>query len=97
MYTTGITKVLDLGLIVPLIIYTMILLTRKKPIGILFFNIIIGIGILIGFVVIGQTVYQMNKHIELTVGEVVVKGLIFSLLSIAGIIYQLKIALRINR
>ena len=92
MYTSSVTKVLDLGIIIPLIIYAVILIYKKKTLGILIFNSVIGVGIIIGFVVIGQSIYQLSQAVELSMGEILVKGAIFSILSIVGIIIQLKTA-----
>jgi uncharacterized membrane protein (DUF485 family) len=90
-YNTGLTKVLDLGVIVPLILFAIVLIFQKKNLGLMIYNAVIGVGILIGFVVIGQTIYQLSQAVELSMGEIIGKGVVFSILSIIGIMMQYKV------
>lgn len=68
-YTTDITTVLDVGIIVPTCMLTGILLLHRKPLGYPLIASLLTLLVLIGLIVAGQTVMQTLDGIELTPDE----------------------------
>ena len=85
-YTTEATHVLDVGIIIPLIFATIILLKQKKSISLLIFPILVIMSGVIGVVIVMQTVYQISAGIELTNQEITTKVIPFLLNSIYSIV-----------
>jgi hypothetical protein len=68
-YTTEVTYVLDLGLIVPAALLAGVLLLRRAPLGYPLAAVMLMLNALIGLVVIGQTVAHRFAGVPLTVGQ----------------------------
>ena len=68
-YTTDITTVLDVGLIVPACFLAGVLLLRHKPLGYLLSSTLLILLALVGLIVVGQTVMQTLDGIVLSAGE----------------------------
>jgi hypothetical protein len=68
-YTTDITTVLDVGIIVPTCLLTGVLLLRRQPLGYPLVSSLLTLLVLIGLIVAGQTVMQTLDGIVLTPGE----------------------------
>ena len=85
-YTTEATHVLDVGIIIPLIFATIILLKQKKSISLIIIPILVIMSGVIGVVIVMQTVYQINAGIELTNQEIATKVIPFLLNSIYSIV-----------
>lgn len=83
---TNAVHVLDLGLYLPAMIITSILLWRRKPLGyvmaipLLVFSILTGIGILAIFLVIGSNGIPTSVVVELFFAAIVVVSLVLSAL-----------------
>lgn len=84
-YTTMVTDILDLGIIVPALLIAGVLLLRHIPLGYLMGSILITMLILIGIIITAQTVAQSLAGIQLGLGEFIGKGGSFMLLSLIGI------------
>jgi hypothetical protein len=84
-YTTDVTAVLDLGIILPSVILTGILLLKRKPLGIILSSTLLILLIQIGFVVVGQTMMQMTDGIKLTLREIAAFVAPFIILSLAAV------------
>ncbi len=84
-YTTAVTYILDLGIIVPALILASIYLLQRKPLGYLLgLNLIILLA-LMGLVVTAQTVAQSLAGITLSAGEFIGKAGSFMVLAIIAI------------
>jgi hypothetical protein len=89
-YTTVITFVLDLGFITPIAILTGIMIRQRKPRGYVFASCLLLMLTLIGLVVIGQTIFQLQAGIIFGMQELI--GLIASWIVLAAISGGLLIA-----
>jgi hypothetical protein len=89
-YTTMVTDVLDLGIILPAVFLAGILLLRRSPLGYLLASILTTMLILIGAVITAQTIAQSLAGIHLGMGEFIGKGGSFMLLSLIGIWLMLR-------
>ncbi len=85
IYTTVVTDVLDLGIIVPALVLAGVLLLRRAPLGDLLAAILTIMLILMGIVLTAQSVAQSLAGIMLTPGEFIGKAGSFMLLSLFGI------------
>jgi hypothetical protein len=83
-YTTSITNVIDLGLIVPASIAAGILVWRRSPLGILVACVLLGIVVMLAPLMTGQTLVQLRAGVELSTGEIVGILGVFGLLSLLG-------------
>lgn len=70
-YTTEVTYVLDLGVITPVLIVTGLLLRRRLPVSLVMSVSMLVLCMLIGLVVIGQTVFQRMVGITLNPGQLI--------------------------
>lgn len=75
-YTTLVTYVLDLGVIVPVVLLTGVLLVRRNPLGDLLAPVMLILCALVGAAVIGQTVFQLRAGISFSPGQLI--GLVSS-------------------
>lgn len=70
-YTTMFTHALDLGLIVPVVYLTGVLLLRRAPLGYLLAFVMLALLALIGLVVVAQTVVQLQVGITFATGTLI--------------------------
>ena len=70
-YTTSITYFLDLSIITPLCILSGVWLLRRDTCGYLIGFMLLYLLALMGFIVIGQTVFQINVGIVFTPGQLI--------------------------
>jgi hypothetical protein len=84
-YTTMVTDLLDLGIIVPALILTSVLLLRRAPMGYLLASVLTIMLVLIAIVLTAQTIFQLSAGIQLGMGEFIGKGGSFMLLGLIGI------------
>ncbi len=90
-YTTEVTYVFDLGIIVPLSLLTGVLTLRRAPVSYLLSSILMVVLVIVGVLVTVQTVFQSMAGIEMPIGEFIGKTGSFMLLSLfaAGLLVQL--------
>lgn len=81
VYTTEITYILDMGIISPLCFLCIYLLQKKKPLGTVVLAILLKSCILIGIVVIAQTVLQVLSNADITLIALLTKAASFLVLS----------------
>jgi hypothetical protein len=95
-YTTAITYFIDLSIITPLCFLAAIWLMRKDGRGLLLSFILVELLVMIGFIVIGQTVFQIQAGITFNQGQLI--GMIGSwvIMGSIAIILWFKIFLRIS-
>ena len=89
-YTTVFTYVFDLAIIPPSTILAGVLLLRRDPMGYLLSPVLLVLCTLIGIVVIGQTVFQLNAGIRLNPGQFI--GLVGSWVIMGSVAIALTIA-----
>lgn len=80
-YTTEITYALDLGIITPVCLLAGIQTLRRKPAGYLLSPIMMILLIIVGVLMIFQTVFQLSAGVALTPGEIIGKSASFTLLA----------------
>lgn len=81
-YTTEITYALDLGIITPVCLLAGIQTLRREPAGYLLSPIMMILLIIVGVLMIFQTVFQLSAGVALTPGEIIGKSASFSLLAL---------------
>ena len=84
-YTTEVTHVIDLGIIVPTAFLTGLLILRRAPISYLLSAVMMILLVIIGAVVTTQTVFQSMAGIQLSTGEFIGKAGSFILLSLFAV------------
>ncbi|TVQ10044.1 MAG: hypothetical protein EA368_08185 [Leptolyngbya sp. DLM2.Bin27] len=84
-YTTDVTTALDLGVITPACYLAGILLLRRRPLGYLLAAILLILLILIGLIVAGQSVMQIQAGVPLTGAEVLAYVIPFVGLSLVAV------------
>jgi hypothetical protein len=89
-HTTVVTYMLDVGIIAPAAILAGILLLRRVPPGYLLGSTLTIMLALVGVMVIGQTIFQVNAGIEFSQGEMI--GMVGSWIILGGIAVWLGIA-----
>ena len=80
VYTTNITYVLDMGIISPMCFVTLYLLKKGNTIGTLLLAIILKLCIIVGIMMIPQTICQMASGCNIPVPVLVTKSLSFVVL-----------------
>jgi hypothetical protein len=91
IYTTQITYVLDMAIISPLIFICLYNLCKDKNIGYILLGIILNMLIMVGIMVVFQTIIPIRAGIEMPLGAIITKVGIFILLAIVAIYYQIKL------
>ena len=81
-YTTEVTYVFDLGIIVPLSILAGVLLLRRAPLGYLIAATLQIVLVIVGILVTSQTLFQAQAGIDLPLGVFIGKAGSFMLLSL---------------
>lgn len=84
-YTTEITYVLDIGIISPLCILTLVMLYKRKAVGYTLLIMILTVCGIVGIMVCLQTVYQLNAGIVIPKSELITKVGIFVVLAVCSI------------
>ena len=84
-YTTEVTYVLDLGIIVPVLILSGLLILRRAPFGYLAAPILLIVLAIMGLVITAQSVAQSLAGISLSPGEFIGKAGSFMLLALIAI------------
>ncbi len=80
VYTTNITYVLDMGIISVLCFVTLYMIGRKEPLGTLIFACIIKVCIVVGIMMLPQTICQIASGIEIPIPALITKSFSFVLL-----------------
>ena len=88
VYTTMITYVLDMGIISPLCFITLALLQKKKPLGTLLWAIMLRACIVVGIMMITQTICQLASGYELPLPALFAKSISFILLGAFAIYFN---------
>ncbi len=83
-YTTEVTYVFDLSIIVPVLILTGIFLLRRAPLGYLLAPMMLVMLTIVGLMVTLQTVFQTLAGITLTPGELIGKAGSFVILALVA-------------
>lgn len=96
VYTTEITYVLDMGLVGPLCIICLYLLRKKDNLGVLLLAGLLKNCIVIGIMIIPQTICQVLSGYNLTVPEVIFKGGSFVLLGSFAFYFNQKLYKKIK-
>ena len=84
-YTTYVTTMIDVGIITPSAFLAGALLLRRKPLGYLLASTLLILLVLIGLVVVGQTVMQTLDGIVLSTGELAAYVTPFVTLSLVAV------------
>ena len=83
-YTSSVTHALDLGVIVPVVVLTAVLLRRRTPLGYLMALIVLVLNVAIGLLLMGQGAAQILAGVPMTPGEIVSKMLTFAALTVVA-------------
>lgn len=81
VYTTEITYVLDMGIISPLCFLCIYLLSKKNPIGTIILAVMLKACIIVGIMMIPQTICQIAAGIDLPIPAMITKSASFVLLA----------------
>jgi len=84
-YTTDVTTMIDVGIITPAAFLAGVLLLRRKPLGYLLSSTLLILLVLIGLVVVGQSVMQALDGIVLSTGQWVAYVIPFVTLSLVAV------------
>ena len=88
VYTTMITYVLDMGIISPLCFVTLALLQKKKPLGTLLWAIMVRACIIVGIMMLPQTICQFASGFEVPLPALLTKSCSFVFLGIFACLFQ---------
>lgn len=77
VYTTEITYVLDMGMISPMCFVCLYLLKKKDGLGVILLATLLKASIIIGIMIIPQSICQILSGVELPLPVIVTKGLSF--------------------
>jgi hypothetical protein len=91
VYTTQITYVLDMAIVSPLIFICLYNLVKGNNIGYMLLGIILNMLVMVGIMVIFQTIVPIMAGVEMPIGALVTKVGTFVVLAIIGIIYEIKL------
>ncbi|MBP3889040.1 MAG: hypothetical protein J6F30_15570 [Cellulosilyticum sp.] len=80
VYTTVITYVLDMGIISPLCFVCIYLLNKKSPLGTVLLAIMLKLCMIVGIMMISQTICQLASGCNLPLGAILTKSFSFVLL-----------------
>lgn len=96
-YTTEITYVLDMGIISPLCILTLVMLYKRKLGGYPLLIMIFTVCSIVGIMICLQTVFQISAGIDLPLSALVTKVGIFVVLSLCSITFLIFCLIRLCR
>jgi len=88
VYTTEITYVIDMGIVGPLCILCLILLKRKNSLGIVILAALLKLCMIIGIMMIPQTIVQLMSGYELALLVIITKSGSFVLLGLFAYIFN---------
>ncbi len=91
VYTTEITYVLDMGIVGPLCLVTVYLLKKEDKLGIVILAALLMTCILVGIMMIPQTLCQMASGIELPLPQILTKSGSFLLLGFFAFYFNRKL------
>ncbi|WP_167956327.1 hypothetical protein [Anaerosporobacter faecicola] len=80
VYTTEITYVIDMAIVSPLIFISLYLLKKRNPLGAIIYDIILELCVVVGIIVISQSIIQMLSHVEMPLPVMITKVGIFVVL-----------------
>lgn len=90
IYTTEPTFLIDLGILLPTSIFAGWMLMNRKPIGYKLTPILLMLIVVVGVMVVSQTIMQLNHGIVLPAGQLVGMVLSFVILATVAIILNFK-------
>lgn len=80
VYTTEITYVLDMGIISPMCFVCLYLLKKKEGLGVILLAVLLKLCIIVGIMIIPQSICQVLSGVEIALPVLVTKGLSFVVL-----------------
>ncbi len=80
VYTTGITYVLDMGIVSPIFFICLYFLVKREPLGTLLLAILLKLCIVIGIMMIPQTLCLLASGYQMSLPEILIKSVSFILL-----------------
>ncbi len=86
VYTTCVTYVFDMGIISPLCFISIYLLKKKNPVGVLIQAVILKICMVVGVMMISQTICQIASGIDLPFPVLATKSISFFILGMVAFI-----------
>jgi hypothetical protein len=96
VYTTQITYVFDMAIISPVIFVCLYHVSKRNSLGYMLLGIILNTLVLVGILVINQTLFQAIAGIELPIGAIITKVGIFVLLALVAIYYEVRLFRKIK-
>jgi hypothetical protein len=91
IYTTQIAYVLDMAIIYPLIFICLYNLCKGKNTGYILLGIILNMLVMVGIMVIFQTIIPIRAGIDMPLGAIITKVGIFVILALVAIYYEIKL------
>jgi hypothetical protein len=91
VYTTEPTYVLDMGIISPLMFITYYLCKKEKFIGYVLLRMILIVCLIVGIILLVQTIFQMLAGIELPIPALITKVFIFIILAVFALYFDRKL------
>ncbi|CAM3842428.1 hypothetical protein [Mesobacillus zeae] len=96
VYTTEITYVLDMGIIGPLCLVCLYLLNKKDNLGTLILAILFKVCMIVGVMMISQTICQSLSGYEITLPVLICKSGSFSVLGVFALYFNTKLYRRLR-
>jgi hypothetical protein len=98
-YTSAATQALDLGLVVPVVVLTIVNLLRQRPSGSVLVIIVLTLNVCVGLVLMAQGIAQLVSGVPLTVAEIIAKMLSFAVLTLVagGLLARMALSRRAAR
>jgi hypothetical protein len=91
VYTTQITYVLDMAVISPVIFICLYNVGKENNIGHILLGIILNMLVMVGILVVFQTIIPLNAGVEFSLGAVITKVGIFVILALVAILYEIRL------
>ena len=91
VYTTEITYVIDMGIIAPLCFICIVMLGKKDSLGVIILAAILKLYIVVGVMMIPQTICQYLAGIEFSIPALVTKSLTFMMMGGIAVFYERKL------
>lgn len=92
VYTTEITYVLDMGIISPLCFVCLYLLGKKDGMGVVILTILLRLCMIVGIMIIPQTICQILSGVEMELPVLVTKALSFVVLGAFAVYFDRKMS-----
>lgn len=84
VYTTEITYIIDMGILVPIAIACIVLLKKRNGLGYVLFEAMLVLCLLIGVVLTFQSVFQIKAGVEIPLPQLITKaGIFYALTALA--------------